>query len=66
LFSERRERSSRPGESYWTALISTFGRVRLSGPIRLRTARTLVSVPPILFGSIDVSGWPAKWVWMSP
>jgi hypothetical protein len=39
--------------------------VRLSGPIRLRTARTLVSVPPIFFGSIGVSGWSAKWIWTS-
>ncbi|WP_328974282.1 hypothetical protein [Streptomyces canus] len=34
----------------------------MSGPTRRRTARMLVSVPPIRFGSMGVVGWPAKWV----
>ncbi|MFI5681894.1 hypothetical protein [Streptomyces cellulosae] len=37
----------------------------MSGPTRHRTARMLVSVPPIRFGSIGTSECTTKWSWTS-
>ncbi|WP_405524381.1 hypothetical protein [Streptomyces canus] len=41
LFSERRERSSRPGESYWTALAP-----RDQHRLALHAALTVAGIPP--------------------